>query len=54
MEYISRKKIMFELAVVTKESTEDSLYVKDSVGHSHNHNSSPSPQFTDFNHRRQV
>ena len=32
MEYISRKKIMFELAVVTKESTEDSLYVKDSVG----------------------
>ena len=32
MEYISRKKIMFELAVVTKESTENSLYVKDSVG----------------------
>tara|TARA_B100001564_G_scaffold331961_1_gene318466 strand:+ start:276 stop:911 length:636 start_codon:yes stop_codon:yes gene_type:complete len=32
MEYISRKKVMFELAVVTKESTTDSLYVKDSVG----------------------
>jgi len=32
MEYISRKKIMFELAVVTKESTENTLYVKDSVG----------------------
>jgi hypothetical protein len=32
MEYISRKKIMFELAVVTKESIDDSLYVKDSMG----------------------
>jgi hypothetical protein len=32
MEYISRKKVMFELAVITKESTTNSLYVKDSVG----------------------
>ena len=32
MEYISRKKIMFELAVVTKELTDESLYVKDSMG----------------------
>ena len=32
MEYISRKKIMFELAVITKESTSDTLYAKDSMG----------------------
>jgi len=32
MEYISRKKIMFELAVVTKELTDKNLYVKDSMG----------------------
>ena len=32
MEYISRKKIMFELAVITKESTSDTLHVKDSMG----------------------
>jgi len=32
MEYISREKVMFELAVVTKESSSDSLYVKDSIG----------------------
>ena len=32
IEYISRKKVMFELSVVTTEGTSESLYMKDSIG----------------------
>tara|TARA_R110000851_G_scaffold48056_2_gene116419 strand:+ start:410 stop:1045 length:636 start_codon:yes stop_codon:yes gene_type:complete len=31
-EYISRKKVMFELAIITTELSENTLYVKDTVG----------------------
>ena len=31
-DYISRKKVMFELAIVTTEDSEESVYVKDSIG----------------------
>ena len=31
-EYISRKKVMFELAIITTELSENTLHVKDSVG----------------------
>jgi len=31
-EYISRKKVMFELAIITTEKSEETLYVKDSLG----------------------
>jgi len=32
IEYICRKKVMFELSVVTTEGTSESLYMKDSIG----------------------
>ena len=32
IEYISRKKVMFELSVVTTEGTSESLYMKDNIG----------------------
>ena len=32
IEYISRKKVMFELAVVTTEESKESLYMKDNIG----------------------
>lgn len=31
-EYISRKKVMFELSIITTESSDNTLYIKDSVG----------------------
>ena len=31
-DYISRKKVMFELGVITTESSDDTIYVKDSLG----------------------
>ena len=32
IEYISRKKVMFELGLVTKELLDESLHIKDSLG----------------------